>query len=67
MEIRDKLHDEYLRGRYGLKYVEVNSKDIPIKTIKRDLPVQGQDINLTIDINLQNYVNDLIKKIWLLL
>tara|TARA_Y100000389_G_scaffold204929_1_gene260928 strand:- start:7651 stop:9438 length:1788 start_codon:yes stop_codon:yes gene_type:complete len=57
----EKLHDEYLRGKYGLKYVEVNSKDIPIKTIKQDLPQQGQDVNLTIDINLQNYVHDLIK------
>ncbi len=59
----EKIYDQYLRGKYGLKFVEVNAKDIPIKTIKKDDPIQGSDLTLTIDLKLQSFISDLIKDI----
>ncbi len=54
----EKSYDDYLRGQYGIKYVEVNSKDIPIRTLSQKNPKAGENINTTIDFGLQNFVHD---------
>ena len=46
--------DEYLRGQPGFEYVEVNAKGETIQTEERIEPVNGKDITLTIDRDLQD-------------
>ena len=57
----EKSYDNYLRGQYGIKYVEVNSKDIPIRTLSQKNPKKGGDINSTIDLELQNFIYNRLK------
>ncbi len=59
----EKYYDKRLRGYYGIKNVEVNVKDIPIRTLSQNNPKAGIDINTTIDFELQNFVYNRIKGI----
>jgi len=56
----EKSFDEFLRGKYGVEYMEVNSLEIPIKTLSTKPPAEGEKLQLTIDINLQQYARKLI-------
>lgn len=58
----EKSFDKRLRGKYGVKYVEVNSLERPIRTISVKDPAEGEDIKTTIDIELQKYATSLIEK-----
>lgn len=57
----EKTYDEYLRGVYGVSYVEVNSLDLPIKTLSVDKAKKGNSLNLTIDIRLQEFITNRLK------
>ena len=57
----EKNFDETLRGKYGVKYVEVNVHDIPIRTLSVKDPKEGSHVKLTIDLSLQKYVTNRIK------
>lgn len=59
----EKSFDQSLRGKYGVKYVEVNVHEIPIRTLSYKEPKQGSQINLTIDIRLQEFVSERIKNL----
>ena len=49
----EKFHEKILHGQPGSLVVETNATGRVLKTIEQNLPVSGQDITLTIDIELQ--------------
>lgn len=51
----EKIYDEYLRGKYGVKYVEVNALDRPIRIISEKEPSAGNALATTIDLELQKF------------
>lgn len=57
----EKSFDEVLRGKFGVKYVEVNAFGIPIRTLSRKESVEGSKITLTIDLRLQKFIYERIK------
>jgi len=57
----EKSFDEVLRGKYGVKYVEVNAKEIPLRTLSTKPYVEGSRINLSIDFRLQKFATQRIK------
>jgi len=57
----EKTFDEALRGKYGVKYVEVNVHEIPLRTLSIKPPVEGSRLHLTIDFDLQKFVTERIK------
>ncbi len=58
----EKSFDEALRGKYGVKYVEVNVHEIPLRTLSIKSPIEGSRLHLTIDFNLQKFVTERIKE-----
>src|SRR3989338_945302 len=57
----EKSFDKYLRGKYGVKYVEVNALERPIRTNSVRQSVDGGSLNLTIDLELQKFTTNLVK------
>ena len=57
----EKYYDKTLRGTLGYQEVQVNSMYKKIKVLKEIKPIK-QDINLTIDIELQKYIHNLFKR-----
>lgn len=53
----ERLHDERLRGEAGTSHVEVNAFGRVIRELRREEGVPGQDVVLTLDAGLQNYVH----------
>ncbi len=49
----EKVYNTVLSGIPGKKIIEVNAAGDIIRTVRIYRPIRGQDINLTIDINLQ--------------
>lgn len=59
--IEEKFED-YLRGEKGKKTVEVNNVGKTIKSVSSQAPVPGDDLYLTIDINLQKKAEEALEK-----
>jgi penicillin-binding protein 2 len=59
----EKTFDEALRGKYGVKYVEVDVHEIPIRTLSTRSMVEGSKLNLTIDFRLQKFVTERVKDV----
>lgn len=57
----EKTFDTVLRGKYGVKYVEVNVHEVPLRTLSIKQPSEGSRINLTIDFGLQKFITERIK------
>lgn len=53
----EKTFDEALRGKYGIKYVEVDVHEIPLRTLSTKAAVEGSRLHLTIDFHLQKFVS----------
>ena len=56
--------DKYLRGEPGLRYLEVNAHGRVINELKYPEPllsIPGDKVYLTIDVELQNYIYELMK------
>ena len=49
----EKFHEKTLHGKPGSLVVQTNAKGRVLNTIKQILPISGDDITLTIDIDLQ--------------
>jgi penicillin-binding protein 2 len=56
----EKSFDEYLRGKFGIKYSEVNAFGLPLRDISTVPSVDGGNLTLTIDIELQRFIFDKI-------
>lgn len=52
-----------LIGEIGYKKIEVNAHNVPIKEIEKMDAKIGQDIRLTIDLKLQNYIYKLVENL----
>ncbi|MES2676795.1 MAG: penicillin-binding protein 2 [Pseudomonadota bacterium] len=59
----ERSFDEVLRGRFGVRYVEVNAFGIPIRTLSKKEAVEGSKISLTIDLRLQKFIAQRIKDV----
>ncbi len=57
----EKMLEGRLRGTAGVRQLEVNVHGMPVREIGKTESVAGENINLTIDIDLQNYAADLVK------
>ncbi len=57
----EKTQDDALRGSTGFKRIEVNAKGQTIKEISTSKSIEGKDIKLTIDIDLQQKAASLLK------
>ncbi len=58
----EKSFDDHLRGKFGVKYVEVNAYGIPIRTLSTKPYTDGHKLNLTIDFRLQKFTSERIKE-----
>lgn len=56
------IYEKILRGQNGLEEVEVDSRGKPKKIIARQEPVEGNDLILTIDLDLQKRLADSLGK-----
>jgi penicillin-binding protein 2 len=54
----EKVYDRALRGRAGLIRFEVNALGREIKQLQRQDGAPGQDLKLTVDLDLQRYVHE---------
>lgn len=55
-------YEKLLRGKFGKKEVEIDARGKVQKVIEEISPVSGHDIFLTIDINIQKKLFDLLKE-----
>lgn len=56
----EKVYDTFLRGRDGVKNVEVNAMGKPVRILSRKDPKPGSNLILTIDPSLQKVVEEAI-------
>lgn len=61
MGIEESMED-VLRGRKGIEVIEVDNVGRQVSTLKDEDAVQGEDVFLTIDANIQLQVYDMIEK-----
>lgn len=59
----EKSFDESLRGKYGVKYMEVDVRENPIRILSSESAQQGSPLNLTIDFELQKFVTRRIENL----
>ncbi len=52
----EKQEEDILRGVAGLRHVEVDARGKIVRQLKEDPPITGDDVSLTIDVELQKYV-----------
>ena len=57
----EKVYDDYLRGTHGGKQVEVDHRGREIMVLGFKEPIPGKNLYLTIDLDLQEYCDDLLK------
>ncbi len=57
----ERTFDEALRGKYGVKYVEVNAFETPLRTLSTKAYEEGSRLHLTIDLLLQKFTTNRIK------
>ena len=57
----EQSFEKELRGFPGTRHLEVNARGREIREISKEESVRGSNIKLTIDINLQKYINSLLK------
>ncbi len=58
----EEKYDKILRGRNGLKEIEVSSTGAIVKTISETPPKKGENITLTVNSKLQEFIFNLFKK-----
>lgn len=56
----ESQYDDYLRGSYGGKQLEVDSRGREVSTLGLKEPAAGKDIYLFLDLDLQRYCDELL-------
>ena len=56
----EKTYDEYLKGKPGKIFNEVNSRGKIIREIAIEEPIKGNSLNLTINLKLQNFAQSVL-------
>ncbi len=57
----EKLREKELRGQRGTRFMEVNSQGFEQKILKEKDPIPGDDLQLTIDMDLQKAAEEAMK------
>lgn len=57
----EAVYDDYLRGNYGGKQLEVDHRGREVSTLGFKEPIAGKDIYLSVDIELQKYCDELLQ------
>lgn len=57
----ERYYERLLHGKTGYEAVEVNSRGRVIRQLHEQPPSAGQDVYLTLDLNLQRYINRLLE------
>ncbi|MFA7314847.1 MAG: penicillin-binding protein 2 [Candidatus Magasanikbacteria bacterium] len=58
----EKIYENYLRGTYGERKIEVNSQGREQQILAEKEPVAGSNLILAIDSNMQNKLEDIVAK-----
>lgn len=56
----EEYYDSYLKGEQGGLQIEINSRGKQVRLLSLKEPSKGQDIALTIDSDLQGYLNEIL-------
>ncbi|PKM95682.1 MAG: peptidoglycan glycosyltransferase [Firmicutes bacterium HGW-Firmicutes-1] len=58
-------YDSFLKGKNGMIYTQTNAKGIEINNVAetREEPIDGQNLNVSIDINIQQYAQQALEKV----
>jgi len=56
----EKTYDDFLKGKPGKIFNEVNSRGKVIREVSIEEPVKGKSLNLTINLKLQNFVQSIL-------
>ncbi len=59
----EKVFNQSIMGDNGYRQLEMDALSIPIREIKVENATEGENINLTIDFNLQRYIENRMKDI----
>lgn len=59
----EAIYDDYLAGENGLKIIETNAMNEVVEQSITDSPENGEDLHLTIDVEVQKAFYDSVKKI----
>ncbi|MEA3020179.1 MAG: penicillin-binding protein 2 [Actinomycetota bacterium] len=54
----ERVYEDDLRGRSGQERIEVDADGVPIRVLSRRPPVQGSDVVLSLDIDVQRVTED---------
>ena len=57
----ERYYEDILHGQTGYEEVEVNNRGRVIRQLKEVSPVAGNDIHLTLDLELQSYIETLLE------
>ncbi len=56
----ERSYEQYLRGRPGLDKLEVNARGVVLRTLGHQDPIPGNDLQLSIDVDVQKVAEDAI-------
>lgn len=56
------FYDEELRGKTGVREIEVNSRGQQVRLLRENEPVAGKDMELSIDLRVQTIVQQFLKE-----
>ncbi|UDG79956.1 peptidoglycan DD-transpeptidase MrdA [Candidatus Steffania adelgidicola] len=56
----ERYYENILHGKTGYEEVEVNNRGQVIRQLREEAPQAGKDITLTLDLNLQQYIETLL-------
>lgn len=58
----EKTYENLLKGKAGKIFNEVNSRGQIVREVSIEQPIKGRDLNLTINLDLQNYAQSILPK-----
>src|SRR4051794_18516153 len=59
----EKIFDQYLRGRPGVRYLRRNAKGVIDGVLREDPPMQGANVYLTIDARIQAIADEALRAV----
>src|SRR5437868_12694297 len=59
----EKMFDQYLRGRPGVRYLRRNAKGVIDGVLREDPPMQGANVYLTIDARIQAIAEEAVRAV----
>lgn len=59
----ERLLNTYITGKVGFRKMEMNARSVPVREVSVEQSKEGKDVKLTIDFNLQKFVEDKMKNI----